>query len=306
VTQPGIPNDYCLSTACYGTRLRTIEDQAFAAVAMGFRRIELGLSDAPVPLNGFEDTRRETGLEVRSLVCGCLDPRSEHMSGTRLGSLDEDQRERALISVRRHLQVAQRYGCPTVVLRGCELENPPLVREADDLWSRYLREGHSDELAGEIQAFVHRAQRKSQRQLEHLCRSIHALMTQFPETRIALETGPQLADLLHHEALGWVLDDLAKYGLGYWHDTGTVHVRELCGLPAQGQWLDSYAGRLLGMHVQDAAGFEVGMPPGCGEVDFRLLADYLPSTAERVVEIDPRHGRTEILGAVQFLADKGF
>lgn len=306
MTQPGIPNEYSLSTSCYGTRLRTIEDQAFAAVAMGFRRIELGLSDSPVPLNGFEDTRRETGIEVRSLVCGCLDARSEHMSGTRLGSLDEDRRERALISVRRHIQVARRYGCPVVVLRGCELENPSLAREADELWARSVREGASDELAAEIQAFVHRAQRKSQRQLEHLCRSIHSLLVQFPETRVAVETGPHLGDLLHHEALGWVLDDLAKYGLGYWHDTGTIHLRERCGLPGQGPWLDAYAARLCGIHLQDGAGLEGGMPPGAGEVDFQLLVEYLPTTAERVLEIDPRHGRTEILGAVQFLADKGF
>jgi hypothetical protein len=44
VTAPGIPNNYVLSTSCFGDRLRTIEDQAFAAVAMGFRAIELGLS----------------------------------------------------------------------------------------------------------------------------------------------------------------------------------------------------------------------------------------------------------------------
>ena len=39
---------------------------------MGFRRIELGLLDAPVKLNGFEDSRRETGIAVRSIVAGCL------------------------------------------------------------------------------------------------------------------------------------------------------------------------------------------------------------------------------------------
>ena len=44
MTQPGIPNEYVFSTTCFGPRLRTIEDQAFSAVAMGFRRLELGLS----------------------------------------------------------------------------------------------------------------------------------------------------------------------------------------------------------------------------------------------------------------------
>ena len=70
LTQPGIPNHFSLSTTCYGTRLKSIEDQAFAAVAMGFRRLEIGILDVPVVLNGFEESRRETGIAVRSLVAG--------------------------------------------------------------------------------------------------------------------------------------------------------------------------------------------------------------------------------------------
>ena len=136
MTQPGIPNEFALSTSCYGNRLRSIEDQAFAAVAMGFRRIELGLSEAPVPLNGFEDTRRETGIEVGSLVCGCLDPCLEKDSGSKLGSLNADQRERALISSRRHIRLARQYGCPVVILRGCEIENEAVVEEGRVLASR--------------------------------------------------------------------------------------------------------------------------------------------------------------------------
>ena len=111
LTQPGIPNEFSLSTTCYGARLKTIEDQAFATVAMGFRRLEIGIADVPITLNGFEQSRRETGIEVRSLVAGCLDPRSEHPSGSKLGSLDEDIRERALNCVRRHIRLAHRYEC---------------------------------------------------------------------------------------------------------------------------------------------------------------------------------------------------
>jgi hypothetical protein len=48
------------------------------------------------------------------------------------------------------------------------------------------------------------------------------------------------------------------------------------------------------------------MPPGTGEVDFKLVADYLPSSAERVIEVNQRHGRGEILAAVQFLVDRKF
>jgi sugar phosphate isomerase/epimerase len=306
LTQPGIPNEYTLSTSCYGARLKTIEDQAFAAVAMGFRRIELGLLEAPVRLNGFEESRRETGIAVRSIVAGCLDPRQVNMSGTKLGSLAEDAREMAINSVRRHIRLAQRYQCPVVIIRGCEVEDKGLRDEADRLHTRLVREGPSDELKESVRDLVSRVQKKGQRQVDHLCRSLHLLMTEFPDTRLAIEAGDSFIDLLNFQAVGWTLDDLAKHGLAYWHDTGRIHQLERAGLPTQGQWLDTYANRMVGVHLQDSAESMVEMPAGVGEIDFKLVAGYLPKNAERVLEVNPRHGRAEILAAVQYLVDHGF
>ena len=306
MTQPGIPNDFTLSTTCYGSRLKTIEDQAFAAVAMGFRRIELGLLDAPVKLNGFEESRRETGIAVRSIVTGCLDPRSEHMSGTRLGSLSEDKREMAVNSLRRHMRLAQRYQCPVVIVRGCEVEDKPLHDESDRLRARLVREGSTDEVKEAVRDLVSRVQKKGQRQVEHLCRSLHTVMSELPATRVAIEPGDSFLDLLNFQAVGWVLDDLEKHGLAYWHDTGRIHLRERAGLPAQGQWLDTYAPRMVGVHLQDAADGQAEMPPGSGQVDFKLVSNYVPQNAERVLEINQRHGRAEILAAVQYLVDQRF
>jgi sugar phosphate isomerase/epimerase len=305
LTQPGIPNEFSLSTTCYGSRLKTIEDQAFAAVAMGFRRLEIGISEVPVTLNGFEQSRRETGIEVRSLVAGCLDPRSNHPSGSKLGSLDEDTRERALNCVRRHIRIAHRYECPVVVVRGCELEDKPLQDEADRLQAKILRDGNTEETQASARDLVSRVRKKGQRQIEHLCRSLHSLLTEFPETRIAIEPGTSFVDLLSFDATGWVLEDLANKRVAYWHDTGLCQVREKTGLPAQGRWLDTYASKMVGIHLQDAADGQAEMPPGSGEVDFKLVAGYLSREAERVLEVNPRHGRAEILAAVQFLVDTG-
>ena len=305
LTQPGIPNAYSLSTACYGSRLKTIEDQAFATVAMGFRRLEIGVSEVPVTLNGFEQSRRETGIEVRSVVAGCLDPRNEHPTGTKLGSLDEDSRERALNCVRRHIRLARRYECPTVIVRGCEVEDRALQEESDKLQAKIHRDGLPDETKAAVVDVVGRVKKKGQRQIEHLCRSLHALLSEFPGVHLAIETGPSLVDLLGFDAVGWVLDDLGHKGLSYWHDTGRSQVRERLGLKPQGTWLDSYGRMMIGVHLQDAAEGHAEMPPGTGEVDFKLLSGYLGRDAERVLEVNPRHGRAEILSSVQFLVDLG-
>lgn len=307
VTQPGIPNDLVLSTSCYGPRLRTIEDQSFSAVAMGFRRLELGLSDQPVDLSGWKDSSRETGIRVDSVLVGALKPKSENMSGSKLGSKDKAARELAMNSTRRHVSLAQKMGAPVVVVRGCAVEDPRLADEAAGL-ERELAEADEDEresVQERIHDFVHRVQRKGQRQLEHFCRSLHTLRQEYPETRLAIEPGLRFNDLLNFEAVQWTLDDLAAHDVGYWHDTGRIHQRGRSGLPDQGQWLDTFSNRMLGCHLHDATDTVAELPPGQGEVDFRLVAEYVPRDAAHVVELNPRHGRAEVLASVQFLVDLG-
>ncbi len=305
MTSPGIPNDFVLSTACFGTRLAKIEDQIFAAVAMGFRRIELGLSEVPPSMEGLDDSVRETSVAISSLVAGCRDARNGSMAAHRLGSLSEDERERAISSVRRHVRLAQNWQCPVVVVRGSKVEDNQLRAEADALEARILKDGLNEAMALEVRDFVQRVQRGGQTQVEHLCRSLHLLMQEFPETSFAIEPGSELDDLLGLDAMGWMLDDLGTRGLGYWHDVGHVHMRSKCGLPEPGQWLEQFGSKMLGIHLQDAAE-ESEMPLGLGEVDFKLVASYVPRTASRVLELNPRHGRAEILASIQFLVDKGF
>jgi len=288
--------------------LRAIDDQALSAVAMGFRRLELGLNDNPSDLSGWDDCRRETGMSVDSVVVGSLKPKSEAYSGSLLGSADPNEREMALNSTRRHIRVAQLLGAPTVVVRGCHVGNAKLDAECR-LLSVELEEATADEailVREKIQEFVHKVQKRGQKQIEHFCRSLHLLRKEYPETRIAIEPGLQFNDLLNFEAMQWVLDDLAGKGVGYWHDTGRVFQRERAGLPGQGAWLDAYSKHMLGVHLQDATDDEHDLPPGAGRIDFRMLVEYVPKTIPKVIETHSKHGREEVLSAVQFLMGIGF
>ncbi len=305
MTSPGIPNEFSLSTTCFGARLSKLEDQAFHAVAMGFRKMELGLVDAPPVLNGFEDARRETGVEITSIVAGCLKPRGDTNGASQLSSCNEDAREQALTSVRRHVQLAQRLGAKVIIIRGSQIPDPKLNQEADQLAARLAREEPSDELRENVRSFVGRMNKKAVKPAENLCRSLHRLMSDFPDMKFAIEPGFAIDDLLSFVVMGWVLGDLAPKGLAYWHDMGRVQWRVRAGLPGQGEWLDGFVSHMIGIHLQDAGEEEIEMPPGRGEIDFKLVSEYLPRNALRVLEIDPRHGRAEILNSVQFLLSLG-
>jgi len=308
VTQPGIPNQFVLSTSCFGPRLRKIEDQAFSAVAMGFRALELGLSATPSDLTNFEDASRETGITIDSVVVGALKPLTPDMSGTKLGSAEPDNREMALNSVRRHIRAAHQLGANTVIVRANSVEDGRLRTKAADLLERGLKitADEREEFSEELRKFVEKLQLKGQKQIEHLCRALHTLRKEFPETRIAIEAGDKLDDLLGFTAVGWVLEDLADPKVGYWHSTSRCYARESRGLIGQGQWLDAYAARMFGVHLTDATEEETGLPPGLGAVDFKLVAEYCAGSTLRVVDVHPHHGRAEVLGCVSYLIGLGF
>jgi sugar phosphate isomerase/epimerase len=305
VTTPGIPNPYALSTASFGGRLSSIQDQIFAAVGMGFRRVELGLADAPPSMDGLEESQAETGTELVSVVAGCRDALGRDLPAMRLASLDEDLRERAVNSIRRHARLAQRWRAPRLVVRGSQIEDRALEAEARALEAEALRDGVTVELRERVGDYVRRVQDQGQPQLQHLCKSLHTLLKEFPDLRFAIEPGRYIDDLLGFRAMGWVLEDLKRKNLGYWHDVGRVHLRERQGLPHQSDWLEAYGSRMVGIHLQDAAEDETAMPVGLGEVDFKMVVEYLPKDAERVVELHQRHGRAEILASVRALLDLG-
>ena len=275
---------------------------------MGFRRLELGLSATPPELRGWDDACRETGIEMSCLVVGALKPKSPSMSGSKLGSLDADQREMALASSRRHIQLAQRLGAPTVILRGCAIENPKVEAKADEFLDRHAA-AHADDLDAlkeETCEFIHKVQLKAHRQIEHFCRSVHTLRKEFPETQLAIAPGNELNDLFGFEAVNWVMDDLSGHRVGFWHDTARIHRRALMGLHSHGAWLEAFASKTFGVHLRDATVDEFGLPPSLGEVDFKLVSEYLPKEASKVVDVDPTHGRPEVLASVQFLMGLGF
>ena len=307
MTTPGIPNEYTLSTTCFGTRLGNIQDQIFAAVGMGFRKIELGLAEMPPSMEGLEDSQRETGVVIPSIIAGCRDPLGGRaMAVDRLGSLVVEECERAMNSIRRHVRLAQSWNCNTVVVRGTKIEDEKLRAEAAEIEAWVARDGITDELPERVEKYMKRIPKACQKQAEQMCRSLYELQHEHPDVVFALEPGREIDDLLSLEVMGWVLDDLDSRGLAYWHDVGRIHLRERMGLPAQGEWLQAYASRMVGIHLQDAGPEEAEMPIGIGEVDFKLLSEYVPKNAERVIEIGSQHGRAEILTSVRYLVDMGF
>jgi sugar phosphate isomerase/epimerase len=62
---------------------------------------------------------------------------------------------------------------------------------------------------------------------------------------------------------------------------------------------------MIGVHLHDIRGLVDHYAAGLGEVDWGMVASYLPQEALRTCEVHSRNTPEQIAASLQFLADKG-
>jgi sugar phosphate isomerase/epimerase len=77
------------------------------------------------------------------------------------------------------------------------------------------------------------------------------------------------------------------------------------GFYAHEEWLRRYASRMLEVHLHDVKGLHDHQAPGLGEIDFGMVARYLPKDAIRTLEIQPSHSQEQVKAGLKYLAEHG-
>ena len=106
------------------------------------------------------------------------------------------------------------------------------------------------------------------------------------------------------------LDDLLGLGydevLVYCHDVGHAQKLEHLGCCPREEWLRRFAGRMAEVYLHDIVGLRDHLAPGLGQVDWDMVARYLPSGAVRTCECRSRDSSHELVTAgLELLAEKG-
>lgn len=123
--------------------------------------------------------------------------------------------------------------------------------------------------------------------------------------RLGLENRYHFFDLPSPDemALFLTLADTDQLGLIY--DTGHAHALDRLGFYPETEWLQRFSDRIIGTHLHDAVGIQDHQAPGVGEIDFKMVADHLPKTAFRTLEIKSLHSIEEIRKGLLHLVDTG-
>jgi hypothetical protein len=219
-----------------------------------------------------------------------------------LASAHEGTRELAEAAVLSGMRQAAALGISWLVLE------PGLVPLADEEGPDYLAE--PGQVWTEDLAATQLARRRTQLEpaLDRVCRSLHRVCSQLPEMSLALTGSRSVSGLGAPETLEAIFEDLPGCRLGYWHDAALTARREEVLGEEQGDWLDRFSGRTLGISLGDTADARLDLPPGSGLVDYPLLSSYWRHTGIKptmVVELGPAVEPGEIPGVHAFLTKFG-
>lgn len=69
------------------------------------------------------------------------------------------------------------------------------------------------------------------------------------------------------------------------YDVGHAQAMDRLDFFPHEEWLPRYATRIIEVHLHDVIGVNDQYAPGLGEVDFNMVASYLPEDAIRTFEL---------------------
>jgi sugar phosphate isomerase/epimerase len=93
--------------------------------------------------------------------------------------------------------------------------------------------------------------------------------------------------------------------VGYVHDVGHAEVQHRLGLTDRGAWFDLLGERVVESHISDVRGLLDHRAPGNGDVDFGWLAERLPASAVRTLEINQHEPDDDLVRGLALLAEAG-
>ncbi len=292
-----------IASTCFGPQERSCRRQLEAAAEAGFQGV--------VPLPGDQIEWSEKGLsEGRTGAAGVpaaawdtLLPADAPALARAPASLKAELWRQGCAQIPAVLQRLQACSTVTLVLDAGPLEEAAAERRGARVLGR-LRDG-SAEAASEAMEPLATAHQERERQWESLARFLHSLHQAAPGLNLALYTPEGPAAVLDPAGLSQLRGEAGLDWLGYWHDCGRAEARAHLGLEEAGVWLDSFAAVTCGASLQDWAEGRDLLLPGEGQVDFRLVGEYLPHSALRVLAVAPFYPREAWREAGLALASQG-
>ena len=89
--------------------------------------------------------------------------------------------------------------------------------------------------------------------------------------------------------------------IGFVLDVGHAYALDRMGFYPFREWLERFSSRIIGTHLHDVVGLTDHYAPGLGEVNFDLVAAYLPAEANRTCEFQVFNNFEQVKAGLKYL-----
>jgi sugar phosphate isomerase/epimerase len=270
---------------------------------LGFTRFEL---------NHAVDSAMLEGLALDGMIASVHEPCPADISPAALRRLnwlisarDEDNRRQGVLAVRRSLNLARELGVQVVIVHPGQVDiDPRLEAVLLDLYRR--GQSNTPEYMRAKERLVAGRAAQAEINLRAVCRSLIELAEYAARLglRLGLENRYHYPEIPLPDELEMLLGLGCDGVIGYWHDVGHAQALEHLGFFAHQEWLRRFAPRIIGVHLHDIVGIRDHLAAGSGQIDWDMVARYLPAKALRTCEFQSFNSRQEVAAGVKWLGEK--
>ena len=301
-----MPFEIALSTMWAIGQFPSLEQFFEAGNRLGFARFEL---------NHGIDSAMLAGQALAGKITAVHEPCPADISLAELrrrdwliSSLDEENRRKGVEATRRSIDLAHELGAGAVVVHPGRVDIDPALEFAlVDLYKAGKQHLPEYSVARERLLAARAAQAAANMQ------SVRRSLSELAEhaARLGVRLGLENRFHIYEIPLPDELEELLEPGfgdtVGYWHDTGHAQVLEHLGLHQHEEWLRRFAGPegcLVGVHLHDVVGLQDHVAAGLGQVDWDMMAGYLPAGALRTCEFKPSNSPQQVAAGLKWLVDR--
>jgi sugar phosphate isomerase/epimerase len=251
----------------------------------------------------------KTAVPISSIHSPCpaaLSSGGIPVSDLSLSSLDESERIEAVSFAKKTIDLAANVNARAIVLHIGEV--PVDLSLQDSLYKLTDRgRAQTKEYSQAKDKLVYQRASQAPSYLDAARKSLQELgeYSRQKGIMLGLETRFHPNEIPNMDEMAELLSEVSENLVGYWHDVGHAEVQQQLGFSLHEEWLSRFKGRMIGIHLHDIHGVSDHQAPGKGNMNWEMVARYLPPGIIKVCEIGEWNDEERMQGVVKFLQKKG-
>ena len=276
---------------------------------MGFEAVALSCHVTRAILDGM---RPSLGKDVQVVsiqnFCPVPDILPEEMAGGDaflLSSSDSDERQTAVDYTIRTLELADAIEAKIVVCHLGHVDIRDPTEKLAELYDKGKRE--AEDFESLLQEAKDDREVKRQRNLDAALFSLDELNKRAEQLdiHIGIENRRELRQIPSLDEIGIILGEFDGANIAYWHSVGHAQIQNNLGIADHEDFLEQYSDKMIGVHLNDVKSTTDGMVPGTGDLDFRMVNEYLSPDTVKVMQLTTEPTREETIEGLSHLEESG-